>query len=189
MEDILDRADGAFSEITNRLTLGHLVGLVALNCLLSTSLTVLVARQPFSKPLLLVTGVGVPVVINGTLWTGVAVWIYVATRPFSGGGSFRKTFELTGWGLLPGLGSSSLGLLAVVVVWSTNAGPLTPSLVYNSTPLVAAQAVGLTLVVFQWALWTLAVRHARDVSWRVATLVGGLPAVAVFSLELSRLVG
>ncbi|MEZ3143283.1 YIP1 family protein [Halobaculum sp. MBLA0143] len=185
--EVVSTSARVFRQASDRLSLGQLAGLIVLDGLLTGLLALVIAQEPLSKPLLLATAITVPLLTLTLLWAGVTVWVYAVTHPFSDTGSLRETFKSTGYGLLPSLVSSLLALASVAAVGLTSEEPLTPALAQESALFVAAQAAGLSLVVFQWGLWTLGARYARNVSWRVAVVAGGAPAVVVFSLELSQM--
>lgn len=120
----------------------------------------------------------------GTLvvWAVYAVVFYLLSGLFGGEGSFRDTFAFTGWGFLPAIFS---GLVSAVVMWYALGNVPPPESMQEMASFqrtlrsqqvfVVGGVVGIAFQLWQWFIWTFALRHARSLDLRDAAITVGIP--------------
>lgn len=126
-----------------------------------------------------VAGVGIIV-----LWFIYAGLFYTISLYFDGSGKFRDVFVLTGWGFLPVILTGIVGSIAVYYVFRTATLPEDPQQlsvfmerVRDTWPLLSSSVFRQVMLLWQGLLWTLAVKHARDLTTSEATLTVAGPVL------------
>lgn len=108
-------------------------------------------------------------------------------------GEFRKTFYYVGWGYVPSVFSS---LVSAAATWYTlnqlavNDLPAEEfTSIVNSQPMMEVSLV-LDFVFLLWGsmIWIFAVKHARNVTLRTATIAATIPVLFRISVVASNVV-
>jgi len=136
------------------------------------------------------------------IWTGV---IFAFTAVFKGNGSFKRTLQITGYGYLPQVFGSLIGLVAAyeyipkISVPQMSAAMMQDPAVAQATMKVLMSDPAMleltqittliTIVFLLWSanIWISGIQHTRGISTRDAALCVGIPVVIycaylVFSL-------
>jgi len=129
------------------------------------------------------------------LWFIYAGSFHTISVYFGGDGRFRTLFLLTGWGFLPLLLQGAFGAAMLQYTLQHVTVPQDPARLepfiqglQTRPPLLVASVARLAVLAWQGLLWTLAVRHSRDLSRREALLTVGLPVTVTLAVDLHGLV-
>jgi len=115
-------------------------------------------------------------------WLLCSAIFYAISRLFGGTGSFERVFEFVGYGFIPHIAGSVVGL-AVIMVASPN------ELIFESFqqahPLILIfSIIQLLLVLYGAVIWIFAVKHARNIGTKHA-IITVLLIPAIFYLIVS----
>jgi hypothetical protein len=152
--------------------------------------------------------IGAIVSIAGTVLGIFAVWVIVAailhgvSALFEGRGSFRRTFEFSGYGFLPSLVGSMITVPASLY-YIKRANPLEVDVeLLSSDPWVIKEAIksiipaewitastviNLAVVAWSMVLWTFAVKNARNVRLRNAVICATVPTTILAAYQFYTL--
>ncbi|WP_256566669.1 YIP1 family protein [Natrinema gelatinilyticum] len=127
-------------------------------------------------------------------WILYSVVFYLIARfAFGGTGSIKHTFSFTGWGFIPLLVEKFSGAIAAYYVFSGVSLPKSTQAaqdafreLQNDPILLGSGILGLVLLVWSGAIWTVAMEQLHDISRRNVMLTVGIPVTIAF---LIRLVG
>ena len=145
--------------------------------------------------------IGAYIGIIGTFVGIFAVWfiagalLHAISGIFGGKGSFRRTFELAGYGFLPSLVGSVITVpLSLYCLSQANLPEITPetlqnpeamkSLMFSIVPpdlLYSNLILSSAITLWSLTLWTFAVKHARNLPTRKAFVSALVPTV-IFAL-------
>lgn len=140
---------------------------------------------------------GVAVVV--ALVTPFVVWLVYAllfhgiTAVLDGEGSLTTTLVYAGWGLLPKVVGSLVGLATTWIVLDAVQPPaeVTPQTaqayqqaIQNHPASLAGTAVGILLLLWSAYIWVAAVQHARDVDRPDAMIAVGVPVAIALVIRL-----
>ncbi|MFC7096753.1 Yip1 family protein [Halobaculum marinum] len=128
------------------------------------------------------------------VWVVAAGVFHVLSIPFDGEGPFSRTLKIVGWGFVPSIVAGVVTAVVNYRVYSAVQFPDDPQQIQQfvesiqSRPeLLVAGAVGVLLTVYQGFIWVYAVRHARRVDLRSATVVVGVPTALLVVWQLYNL--
>jgi len=140
---------------------------------------------------------GVAVVV--ALATPFVAWLLYAlvfhgiTAVLDGEGSFTTTLVYAGWGLLPKVVGSLVGLATTWIVLDAVRPPaeVTPrtaqayqQAIQNHPASLAGTVVGILLLLWSAYIWVAAVQHARDVERADAMIAVGVPVAIALVIRL-----
>ncbi|HDJ37746.1 MAG TPA: YIP1 family protein, partial [Methanosarcinales archaeon] len=111
--------------------------------------------------------------IGWLLYAGV---FYAISMLFKGTGSFKRVFEFVGYGFIPMIIATVIGVAATLAVLPTiEFSPGTP----HMHPLtLAATIIQILLLLWSANIWIFGIKHARNPSTKYAIItVLGIPAV------------
>ncbi|WP_254525130.1 Yip1 family protein [Natrinema caseinilyticum] len=130
------------------------------------------------------------------LWFIYAGVFHTISVYFDGEGDFRTVFLLTGWGFFPLVLN---GLFAALMLQYTLQGitvPQDPAQLDNfirglesRTPILFSSVLRIPLLIWQAAIWTLAVKYARSLTIKEAIVTVSLPTLLTFAYNLYELYG
>nr|WP_256566675.1 Yip1 family protein [Natrinema gelatinilyticum] len=130
------------------------------------------------------------------LWFIYAGAFHTISVYFDGEGDFRTVFLLTGWGFFPLVVN---GLFAALMLQYTLQGitvPQDPAQLDNfirglesRTPILFSSVLRIPLLVWQAAIWTLAVKYSRSLTIREAIVTVSLPTLLTLAYNLYELYG
>ena len=200
IRDVLTDPDRFFGELSEKGTnLTVPAGIVLISALIDAVLLVMVIgtimrRFPGD---LVQSGTDTAATIVVELISGFAFWFIVAavfyaiSVLFKGNGSFKRCLEFTGYGFIPAIAASVIGLVVIMVVFLTIEFPvespelmtqtLMPQLEQN--PLMKTLPI-ITNLLGLWGayIWIFGIKHARNISTRDALITVGVPAgIAIMS--------
>lgn len=200
IRDVLTDPDQFFGELSERsVNLTIPAGIVLISALIDAILLVMIIgtimrRFPgdLTQP-----GTATAALIIEELVSGFAFWFIVAgvfyaiSVLFKGNGAFKRCLEFTGYGFIPAIVASVIGLAVIMVVLSTTEFPvespelmtqtLMPQLEQN--PLMNTLPI-ITNLLGLWGayIWIFGIKHARNISTRDALITVGMPAgIAILS--------
>ena len=199
IRDVLTDPDRFFSELSEReVNLTIPAGIVLISALIDaiflvTIIGMLMHRFPGD---LAQSGTDAAAIIIEELIIGFAFWFVVAglfyaiSVLFKGNGSFKQCFEFTGYGFIPAIFASVIGLAVTMVALSTiefsvespelMAQTLMPQLEQN---VLIKTLPAITSPLWWWEayIWIFGIKHARKISTRDALITVGVP-VGIASL-------
>ncbi len=116
------------------------------------------------------------------VWLILAGVFYLFSSFFNSEGTFKRTFEFVGYGFLPLIFSSMIGLGALYTVLPSLDFSLDPSLMQQNMKqmlanpiLQASQAATILLVIWSAYIWVFAVKNAMNITTKNALIVVGIP--------------
>ena len=199
---LITNPDEFFEELKQRdvrIKIPLLTIMIPLAILLSVYQYLLVTKlsQAFPPELARFFLVGAYVGIIGSFIGVFAVWLILAvimhgiSSLFGGKGSFRRTFEFTGYGFLPSLVGSLITVpmsayyiskaeipkITITQLQNPNViktiilSLIPKSLVYSNL------IVNLAITAWSLTIWTFAVKHAREIELRKAFITALIPTV------------
>lgn len=193
MRNVLTDPDMFFSELSGRaVNLTIPAGIVLISSLIDAILLVMIfgmiMRRFPGDMTQSGTDTAAPIIVE--LISGFAFWFIVAavfyaiSVLFKGNGSFKRCLEFTGYGFIPAIAASVIGLAVIMVVLPTIQFPvespelmtqtLMPQLEQN--PLMKTLPI-ITNLLGLWGayIWIFGIRHARNISTRDALITVGVP--------------
>ena len=127
-------------------------------------------------------------------WLVVAGVFYAISVLFKGNGSFKRCLEFTGYGFIPAIVASVIGLAVIMVVLRTIEFPVeSPELMTQTLmPQLEQNALMKTLPIITnllglWGayIWIFGIKHARNISTRDALITVGVPVGIVIMSHLN----
>jgi hypothetical protein len=117
------------------------------------------------------------------IWVILAGVFYLISSLFDSDGTFKRTFEFVGYGFLPLIFSSLIGIGAIYTVLPSLDFSLNdPSVVQQNmnqilaNPILqASQVATILLVLWSAYIWIFAVKNAMNITTRNALIVVGIP--------------
>ncbi|MEA3283286.1 MAG: Yip1 family protein [Euryarchaeota archaeon] len=200
IRNVLTDPDRFFSELSEReVNLTIPAGIVLISALIDAILIVMIIGTIMRRfPVDMVqSGTGTASLIIGELISGFAFWFIVAavfyaiSVLFNGNGAFKRCLEFTGYGFIPAIVASVIGLVVIMVVLLTIEFPVesTELMIQTLTPQLEQNPLMKTLLIITnllglWAayIWIFGIKHARNISTRDALITVGVPAgIAIMS--------
>jgi hypothetical protein len=144
-----------------------------------------------------VVGALVGVVVTLLIWVLYAVAFHlVASLAFDGGGSFRDTFAVVGWGFVPAVFGGLVGVVVNFVVFSGVRFPTDPTRMQpfvqelrGRPAFLVAGVLGIVFLLWSAFLWIFAVRHAEGLDLREAALTVAGPVAVALLFRLNGVFG
>jgi len=154
--------------------------------------------QAFPEELAEFFAVGAYIGIIGSFVGMFAVWLILAvimhglSAFFDGKGSFRRTFEFTGYGFLPSLVGSAITVpMSLYYIANAEIPKISLTALQQNPDVMRAVTISLlprdliysnliiNFAVTAWSLtiWTFAVKHAREIELRKAFICALIPSV------------
>ncbi|ADC64383.1 Protein of unknown function DUF2143 [Ferroglobus placidus DSM 10642] len=124
------------------------------------------------------------------VWFVIALLMHAISALFGGEGSFRRTFEFTGYGFLPSLIGSAITVpFSAYYVMSAEVPKISVSDIQTNPELLGEVLMGviprelvysnvvISLAVTVWSLviWSFAIKHAREIEFRKAFITALIP--------------
>ncbi len=112
-------------------------------------------------------------------WLILAGVFYLISCLFDSEGSFKRTFEFVGYGFLPMIFSSFVALLVLYsilpsIVFSLE-DPQWMQMMVNNPFSLMSQIIGIFCVLWSGYIWIFAVKNARKMTTKNASIVVGVP--------------
>ncbi|MCK8518475.1 YIP1 family protein [Methanoculleus sp. 7T] len=157
--------------------------------------------QAFGPVMVAFTVVGAIIVgfLSWVIYSGV---FYLLSMLFKGEGSFKRTLEVTGYGLLPQVFGGIIGAAFLYRVISSLTVPTATSpeqiaevtesltnLMMTDPLMQVAGLVGILFVVWSANIWIFGMKYARNLSTRDAALTVGIPVGLYIVYTLITLTG
>ncbi|MEN6514499.1 YIP1 family protein [Methanoculleus sp.] len=152
--------------------------------------------------------IGVAFAVVGAVIMGFLAWIfcaavfYIFSMLFKGKGSFTRTLEFTGYGLLPQIFGGIIGTaFSYQVISNLTIPPVTnPEQIAEISESLAgiiaadpltqiAGLLGILFILWSANIWIFGMRYARNLSTRDAALTVGIPVALYIAYTLITLVG
>ena len=200
IRDVLTDPDRFFSELSKRdVNLKIPAGIVLISAFIDAILLVMIIgtiMRRFPGDLVqsgtdTASHIIVELISGFAFWFIVAAVFYAISVLFKGNGSFKRCLEFTGYGFIPAIVASVIGLAVIVVVLSTIEFPVeNPELMTRTlmsqleqNPLMKTLPIITNLLgLWEAYIWIFGIRHARNISTRDAMITVGVPAgVAIMS--------
>ncbi len=199
---LITNPDEFFEELKQRdvrIKIPLLTIMIPLAILLSVYQYLLVTKlsQAFPPELARFFLVGSYVGIIGSFIGVFAVWLILAvimhgiSSLFGGKGSFRRTFEFTGYGFLPSLiGSAVTVPMSIYYVSKAEIPKITITQLQNPNVIKTIMLslipkfliysnliINLAITAWSLTIWTFAVKHAREIELRNAFISASIPTI------------
>ncbi|MFQ6119015.1 MAG: YIP1 family protein, partial [Methanosarcinales archaeon] len=137
---------------------------------------------PFTA-FVVVAGAFSALVVVFLMWLIYAGVFYVISIAFHGEGSFKRVFEFVGYGFIPTIVSSVIGLIAMIYVLPTMEFSFEdPQMIQqsmqammNNPVMQASSIIGILLTLWSANIWIFGIMHARKLSIRNAVITVGIP--------------
>ena len=135
-------------------------------------------------------------------WFIMAAIMHGISSFFGGKGSFRRTFEFTGYGFLPSLIGSLISVpmslyylsqveIPKISIQQLRQNPNVVKTLFKSllprSLLYSNLIINVAVTVWSLTIWTFAVKHAREIELRKAFITALIPTVLFMLVELWRL--
>ena len=152
--------------------------------------------------------IGVAFAVAGAIVVGFLTWVfyaavfYIVSMLFGGEGSFTRTLEVTGYGLLPQVFGGIIGTaFSYQVISNLTIPPITnPEQIAEVSESLAgiiaadpltqiAGLVGILFVLWSANIWIFGMKYARNLSTRNAALTVGIPVALYIAYILITLAG
>jgi hypothetical protein len=186
-----------------------LIGAVAAALTVNVIIALLPAEaQAFGAIGVAFAAVGVAFAAVGAVIMGFLSWIicaavfYIVSMLFGGEGSFTRTLEVTGYGLLPQVFGGIIGTaFSYQVISNLTIPPITnPEQIAEVSESLAgiiaadpltqiAGLVGILFVLWSANIWIFGMKYARNLSTRNAALTVGIPVALYIAYILITLAG
>lgn len=125
-------------------------------------------------------------------WLVIAVSLHVASALFGGRGSFADTLAVAAWGMVPSAVQALVGFgLLYVALGSIDLAASDPEMLASQVRSLSERAQGNTTLLslagacWQGYIWTLGLKHARNLPTGEAAFAGGGVAFVGFLLGLA----
>ncbi|MFQ6062073.1 MAG: YIP1 family protein, partial [Methanosarcinales archaeon] len=117
------------------------------------------------------------------MWLIYAGVFYVISLAFHGEGYFKRVFEFVGYGFIPTIVSSVIGLIAMIYVLPTMEFSFEdPQMIQqsmqammNNPVMQASSIIGILFTLWSANIWIFGIMHARKLSIRNAVITVGIP--------------
>ncbi|QLH84221.1 Yip1 family protein [Halosimplex pelagicum] len=132
------------------------------------------------------------------IWLLYAGLFHAVSVAFGGEGDFSTTFALVGWGFVPSLIGSAVGIPLTYYRFNVRGIDVPSEITQESMqqfnralqtgPMVAlTAALGIVFTLWCAFLWTFAMKHARTLNVREAALTVAVPVLIAVLLSLRTL--
>ncbi|AYK15814.1 MAG: YIP1 family protein [Methanosarcina sp.] len=117
-------------------------------------------------------------------WVILAGILYSISYVFKSKGSFKRTLEFTGYGFVPQVFSSLVGLIVMYIMLSSTDLSSQDSIfmgqgveqMFSNNPLFyTSQIIGILCLLLSGYIWIFAILHARNMSYKNAAITVGIP--------------
>ncbi|MCQ1537195.1 YIP1 family protein [Methanosarcina sp. KYL-1] len=118
-------------------------------------------------------------------WFILAGILYSISYIFASKGSFKRTLEFVGYGFVPQIFSNFTNFIVMyILISSADFSAQDPQLmvqgieqIFSNNPLFyTSQIIGILCLLLSAYIWTFALLHARNMSFKNAALTVGIPA-------------
>jgi len=152
--------------------------------------------------------IGVAFAVAGAIVVGFLTWVfyaavfYILSMLFGGEGTFTRTLEVTGYGLLPQVFGGIIGaVFSYQVISNLTIPPITNpeqiaevseslAILVATDPLTQiAGLVGIIFILWSANIWIFGMKYARNLSTRDAALTVGIPVALYIAYILITLIG
>ncbi len=202
MLNVLTNPDGFFKEKSSKevslkapfviVLIAGIIGVIPVIMMFSKIMAFL---PPEALPFM---SIGAIIGAIGGLIGAFLVWLIFAgifhsiSIAFKGEGQFKRVFEFVGYGFIPSIISSIVGLIAIMYALPTMEFSLeNPQLIQQtmlSNPAMRMSAlIGILLTIWNANIWVFGMKHARNLSTRGALLTVGIPVVVYIMYSIYRL--
>ncbi|MDD4127022.1 MAG: Yip1 family protein [Methanomicrobium sp.] len=159
----------------------------------SASVAILPAEAAFLSGILPVAGFIITVIgtfIAWIIWAGI---MHIISSLLKGTGSFNRSLEITGYGMIPQiLGSLISTVLIYMHLSSLSLSPVTSqaeieaaTILMSTGPLMqAATLVGVIFLIWSVNIWIFGFMKCRKLSTKNAALAAGIPAVVYILITI-----
>ncbi len=200
MTDVLTNPDRFFAELSardvNMLTPAGIVLILATITAISSAMMLSMIAPTLPEEAAAIPGMSdmFPVIgaITGLLmpfimwpiYTGV---FYVISIFFGGEGSFKRCLEFVGYGFIPIIVSSLIGLVIFITmppaidVFSVDPELIEQTLMQDPSRQVST-IIGILLLLWSANIWIFGIKHARNLSARNALITVGVP-VGIYMVD------
>lgn len=117
-------------------------------------------------------------------WVILAGILYSISYVFKSKGSFKRTLEFTGYGFVPQIFSSLVGIIVTYIMLSSTDLSSQDSIfmsqgveqTFSNNPLFyTSQIIGILCLLLSGYIWIFAILHARNMSYKNAAITVGIP--------------
>lgn len=126
-------------------------------------------------------------------WVILAGIFYSISYVFKSKGSFKRTLEFTGYGFVPQVFSSLVGLIVMYIMLSSTDLSSQDSMfmgqgveqMFSNNPLYyTSQIIGILCLLLSGYIWIFAILHARNMSYKNAAITVGIPVGLAIVIQI-----
>ncbi|MDK2975496.1 MAG: hypothetical protein PWP08_1867 [Methanofollis sp.] len=145
-----------------------------------------------------VGGAVAAVISSLIVWVIVAIVFYVVSSLLKGGGTLKKTIEFTGYGYVPTILSSAIGLVLTAQFASsltfpqidfTDPAAVTAfqTVITHSPMMIAVAAINIVFLLWSANIWIFGMKHARHLTLKNAAISVCVPVAIYIIYQLLAL--
>ncbi len=190
MTNVLTNPDQFFAELSERATnmkIPLLIVLVAaIISAISAAMMLIMIAPTFPEEAAAISGMFPAIGAITGLLTLFIMWLlytgvfYVISIFFGGEGSFKRCLEFVGYGFIPIIVSSLIGLVIVLTMppaidFSSIDPKFIEQTLMQDPSMQVSAIIGILLMLWSANIWIFAVKHARNLSARNALITVGVP--------------
>ena len=159
----------------------------------SASVAILPAEMAFLSGILPVAGFIFAVVVTFIAWIIWAGIMHIISSLLKGTGSFTRSLEITGYGMIPQIFGSLISTMLIYMHFSSlSLSPVTSqaeieaaTIMMSTGPLMqAATLVGVIFLIWSVNIWIFGFMKCRKMSTKNAVLAVGIPAVVYILITI-----
>ncbi|MGP8319419.1 MAG: YIP1 family protein [Methanosarcinaceae archaeon] len=129
---------------------------------------------------IIIAGAAGAFIVVFVMWVIYALVFHVISMIFKGEGEFKRVLEFVGYGFIPSIASSIIGLVVMTIVLPTIEISLdNPELIEQSilsNPIIQASTIiGIIFTLWSANIWIFGLMHSRKLSTKNAILTVGIP--------------
>jgi len=132
-------------------------------------------------------------------WLIIAVIMHGLSSFFNGKGSFRRTFEFTGYGFLPSLiGSAIIVSMSLYYMFQAEIPKISIEQIQQNPDIMneimlslipkdlvySSLVINLAVTVWSLVIWSFAIKHAREIEFKKAFICALIPTVILGIYQL-----
>jgi len=190
MTNVLTNPDGFFSELSAKDTnlktpffiviVAAIVGAISAAMMVSAVISSLPKEVSVIASIFAVIGAIMGLIMPFIGWLLYAGVFYAISMLFNGTGSFKRVFEFVGYGFIPMIIATVIGVAVMMTVLPTIEFSLEDPQLFQQTlmqnPLMQASSIiGILLTLWSANIWIFGIKHARNISTKNALITVGVP--------------
>ncbi|MGP8322157.1 MAG: YIP1 family protein [Methanosarcinaceae archaeon] len=114
------------------------------------------------------------------MWVIYAAIFYAISLFFKGKGEFKRVLEFVGYGLIPSIAGSTIGLIAMIIAlptieFSTESPELVQQLMLSNPIIQASVIIGVIFTLWSTNIWIFGLMYSRNLPIKNAVITVGAP--------------